>query len=256
MGSKSRSTWSGTISFGLVVFPVGLHTTTKDVGSVKFSLFDKGTLDGVKMPRVNARTGQPVQGTDRGVDVNGTVIKITDEEIEAVSPVQNKTIEITSFVPIEDIDPLFFKGSYYVAPGTGGGRAYAMLLKAMTDNGRVAIGKFVMRSSEYLVAIRPVEGALVLNLLHFGEEVKPITDVITIPDDVPSEKELKMAELLIDTMVKAWDPMEYQDEYKVRVRELVEAKAAGTAPVIAPMPEPAASGDLMDALEASLKAAS
>jgi DNA end-binding protein Ku len=253
---KSRATWTGAISFGLVNIPVGLHSTTT-THDIKFKLFDAGTTDGVKMPRVNERTGVPVTATERGIEWDNKLVKVTDEELEAVTPENLKTIEIVHFVQLGDIDPIYFRGSYFVSPKDAGAqRGYHMLRQAMETSGRVAIGKFVMRSKEYLVAIRPLEGALVLNQLWFEDEVKRVHEVVGDVGADISDKELSMANMLIDQMVTEWDPNQYHDEYHYRVEALLDAKAAGITPTIEQKPAAPATDDLMAALEASLKEAS
>lgn len=202
----------------------------------------------------------PWEDVVKGFEVApGRYVTVTREELEAIRPEQPRTIEVEEFVPLEQIDPVFFDRSYYLAPERGAERPYALLLQAMRRASRVAIGRFVLRSRPHLVAIRPVEGALVLQTLFFSDEVREPKEVEGLPVLVePDEREVEVAVTLIDLLAASWEPGRYRDEYRERVLELIRAKAQTEGAVVeAPLqPAPAGAGveDLLAALRASVEA--
>jgi len=180
------------------------------------------------------------------------------EELEAVEPGRSRTIEIEDFVQLEDVDPIYFERTYYLAPSKdkGAEHAYALLLDAMGRTGKIAIGTFVMRTKQYLAAVRPGDGILLLETMHFADEIRDAHGVASLPRKVRlAEKERRIAEQLIRSLTTEWDPSRYRDTYRERVLELVKAKGKGNETVPErPKPEPAAL-DLLAALQASLKGA-
>ena len=228
-----RTIWKGALSFGLVNIPVGLYPATSDK-TVHFNQFEEGTSDRIRYKKVNERTGEEVSNDRivRGFDLGGgEYVILTDEELESAEPKKSRQIEISDFVDIGDIDPVYFRSSYYLAPeGAGADKAYALLRKAMADADRIGIATMVMRNKEYLVAIRPEDG------------------------DVTS-RELSMAQLLIESMESDWDPDRFRDTHREKVEQLIEEKRQGHEIVIQEGPEPAKVVDLMEALNASIKAA-
>jgi DNA end-binding protein Ku len=188
-------------------------------------------------------------------------VVITPDELEALDPQKTRTIDIVDFVDLDQIDPIYFDHPYYLVPGTGGERAYELLRKAMEDAGKVAIGKVVIRSKESLVAIRPSGPVLTLETMLFPDEVVSPDSLDELPanqdgDAKPAAKrELQMAQQLIDSLSNEFDPSQYRDEYRERVLDLIERKAAGEEITVQPAPEePTRVPDLMSALEASLDA--
>jgi DNA end-binding protein Ku len=257
----ARAIWTGALSFGLVNVPVGLYSATEDK-SIRFNQFQAGTSDRVRNKRVNERTGDEVPYDEivKGYDLGGgEYVIVTPEELASVAPEARRTIDITDFVELGDIDPLYFDRSYYLAPqGKGSDRAYALLLEAMSTMQKVALGQFVMRDNQYLVAVRPHADALVLETLRFGDEVRAASEEIDVlPVEASFEsKELDMAKLLIDSMATDWDPELYQDTYRERVEELIEQKRQGEVIVTEVAHEaPAPVVDLLAALQASVDAA-
>ncbi len=257
----ARAIWTGALSFGLVNVPVGLYSATEDK-SIRFNQFQAGTSDRVRMKRVNERTGDevPYEEIVKGYDLGGgEYVVITPEELASVAPEARRTIDISDFVELDDIDPLYFDRSYYLAPqGKGSDRAYALLLEAMSTMHKVALGQFVMRDNQYLVAVRPHADALVLETLRFGDEVRaPAEEIDVLPVEASFEpKELDMAKLLIDSMATDWDPEKYHDTYRERVEDLIEQKRQGEV-IVTDLPEPAKAPvvDLLAALQASVDAA-
>jgi DNA end-binding protein Ku len=186
-------------------------------------------------------------------------VVVTPEELDSIAPEKTRAIDIEDFVDLEDIDPIFYDHPYYLVPDKGAGKAYGLLLEAMRESGKVAIARVVLRSKEQLVAIRPGEGdVLTMETMIFHDEVVPADDLDDVPstkDLKTSDRELKMAQQLIDSLSSDFEPSKYHDEYREKVLELIEAKADGQEIAIQPADEePQEVPDLMAALEASLAA--
>jgi len=256
-----RTIWKGALSFGLVNIPVGVYPATSDK-SIHFNQFEEGTSDRIRYKRVNERTGDEVANDRivRGFDLGGgEYVILSDEELESAEPKKSRQIEISDFVGLADIDPVYFRTSYYLAPeGAGSDKAYALLRRAMSEAGRIGIATMVMRNKEYLVAIRPEDDALALHTMYFSDEVRsPGKELPELPEngDV-SDRELSMAQLLIESMESERDPERFHDTPREKVEALIEEKAQGHEIVIQSAPEePAKVVDLMEALNASVKAA-
>ncbi len=255
-----RTIWKGALSFGLVNIPVGLYPATSDK-SIHFNQFEEGTSDRIRYKKVNERTGDevPQERIVRGFDLGGgEYVLLTDEELESAEPKRSRQIEISDFVGLADIDPVYFRSSYYLAPeGEGSEKAYALLRQAMNEAGKVAIATLVMRNKEYLVAIRPEAEALALHTMYFPDEVRSPGRELALSDDATvSDRELTMAQLLISSMETEWDPQRFHDTHREKVEALIQEKRSGHEIVIQPGTEPAATVvDLMDALNASIAAA-
>ena len=256
-----RAIWTGSLSFGLVSVPVGLYSATEDK-TVRFNQFQAGTPDRVRNKRVNERTGEEVEYRDvvKGVDVGGgEFVIVTPEELDAVEPEKSRTIAVTDFVDLGEIDPVHFQRTYYLAPqGDQARRAYALLLKVMSESKKVGIATFVMRSKEYLVAVRPGDDVLALETMFFSDEIRdPVKEIEGVPvEEDFTNRELETAKLLIDSMTTKFDSENYHDTYRERVEELVERKRKGEEIVSEPLPkEVAPVVDLADALQRSVEAA-
>jgi DNA end-binding protein Ku len=254
----ARTIWKGALSFGLVNVPVGLYPATQDK-TVHFNQFEAGTSDRIRYKKVNERTGKEVVADRivKGVDLGGgEYVLMSDDELAAAEPERSKYIEITDFVDLDQIDPIYFRTTYYLAPeGEAAGRAYALLRQAMRESGKVAIATFVMRNKEYLVAIRPEQDVIALETLYFSDEVRsPTRELPNLPDvEDPSEREIKMAEMLIQSMEDDWDPKKYHDTHRQKVEALIEEKRNGKR-IVSTSVKPAAKViDLMDALQASIR---
>jgi DNA end-binding protein Ku len=185
-------------------------------------------------------------------------VTIAPEELDALDPKATRTVDIEEFVDLVDIDPIFYDHNYYLAPTAGGAKAYKLLLDAMREAGKVGIGRVVLRSKQQLCALRPAGDALTLTTMLFGDEVLApdrIDELDALGDAEASDRELKMAQQLIASLSADFEPTKYHDEYRERVLELIERKAAGEEIAVQPQAEePAAAPDLMAALEASLAA--
>jgi DNA end-binding protein Ku len=255
-----RAIWSGSISFGLVNVPVKLFTAVQPK-DVRFNQLEAGTNARIKQKRVSAQTGEEVSFDNivKGYEIApDRYVVITPEELEALDPKATHSIDIEDFVDLDQIDPIFFERPYYLVPESGGTKAYALLRDAMRDSGKVGIARLVLRTKQYLAAIRPLGDALVLETLLYGDEVVD-QDALELPAEGEvevSDRELKIARQLIESLTDDFDPDKYRDEYRERVLELIERKAEGQEVVLqeAAAEETAEVVDLMAALEASLDA--
>jgi DNA end-binding protein Ku len=254
-----RSIWSGAISFGLVNVPVKLYSAVSRK-TVRFhQLHDK---DGVRIQqkRVCPADGEevPYENIVKGYEISpDRYVLIETEELEALDPKKTRSIDIQEFVDLEEIDPIYYDHPYYLAPGTGASKAYRLLVQAMQKTGKVAIARVVIRQKESLVAIRATGDVMTMATMVFHDEVVSPDTIEEIPDDdaKASKREVEMAEQLIASLSGDFDPTKYKDEYRERVLELIEAKAAGEEFKIQPQEEPVKVPDLMAALEQSLAAA-
>jgi DNA end-binding protein Ku len=212
-------------------------------------------------PSHSEETAVSYEDVIKGYEVDrDRFVMVSPEELEALRPEQSRTIEIEHFVNLQDIDPVYFEKSYYLAPqrGVGAEKPYGLLLAAMERSGRVGVARFVLRSKEYLAAIRPVRGMLGLETMFFDDEVRTAGEIDNVPVAAePAPRELQVAMRLIELLVTEWDPGQYQDTYRQRVMELIEGKLeAEVIHVSEPEPRPATGiPDLMAALKASVEAA-
>ena len=259
----ARAIWSGSLSFGLVNVPVGLYPATQDK-TIHFNQFESGTSDRIRYKKVNERTGREVAQSKvvKGFNLgDGEYVMLNDEELAAADPERSRTISILDFVDASDIDPLYYRSGYYLAPqGEGARRAYALLREAMGEESKIAVASLVMRNKEYLVTVRPdgPDGVLILQTMFFPDEVRsPAEELPNLPGaEHFSDRELAIARQLIDAMTSPWNAEQYRDTHRERVEELVASKHEGKEIVLAaPAPAPKVV-DLMAALEASVKAAS
>lgn len=258
----ARPIWTGALSFGLVNVPVGVYSATDDK-AIHFNQLERGTSDRVRNKRVNERTGEEVayDAIVKGYDLGGgRYVVLEPEELEAVEPGRSRTIDITDFVDLDEIDPVFYKSTYYLAPqGAGADRAYALLRQAMAEANKVGIATFVMRNKQHLVAIRPDKRVLALETMYFADEVRdPVAELDTLPgDDVAFKaREIDTAKLLVDSMTTSWEPESYSDTYRTAVEELIDQKSRGEVVTsTGPVNEPAPVVDLMEALRKSVEAA-
>jgi DNA end-binding protein Ku len=257
-----RAIWSGSISFGLVNIPIKLYNAVSKK-SVQFNQIDARTNSRIRMKRVSAADGEEVSQTDivKGYELSpGRYVTIRPDELDALEPEATRAVDLEEFVELADIDPIFYDSPYYVAPAKGSEKPYALLVRAMEESGKVGIARFVMRSKQYLAALRPMEGKLVLSTMVYADEVVPaeeIGELTTVESIELSERELAMAKQLIDSLSAAFEPVKFRDEHRDRVLELIGRKAEGIEEVVQ---EPAAIEatavvDLMAALEASVKEA-
>src|SRR5262245_56498024 len=258
----ARSIWSGAISFGLVNVPVKLYSAVSRK-TVRFNQLNSETGNRIQQKRVDPETGEdvPFEQIVKGFELTkDRYVIISPDELDALDPERTRTVDIEDFVDLADIDPIFYDHPYYLVPDKGAAKAYGLLLNAMQESGRVAIARVVLRSKEQLVAIRPDKDGrlLMMETMIFADEVVPKDDLEGLPEAEElkvSEREVKMAQALIESLATDFEPERYKDEYREKVLELIEAKADGQEIAIAPeAPAPAEVPDLMAALEASLAA--
>jgi DNA end-binding protein Ku len=254
-----RALWSGVLTFGLVNVPVGLFSATSEK-AIRFNQLNKATGNRIRYRKVDDATGEEVpaseiiSGYDTGDD---EYVMVERDELASVAPGHSELMEISDFVDLKDIDPIFYRQTYYLAPrGKGADRAYALLRRAMVDTGKAGVATMVMRDREHLVVLRPSGDALVVESLYFSDEIRGAEDVIgDLPgDDSFAERELKIAEQLIESLSVEWEPERYHDTYRDRVQELIESKREGRKVVTAKKAPRTNVIDLMAALEESIAA--
>jgi DNA end-binding protein Ku len=254
----ARSTWSGFLSFGLVSVPVGLYSATSDQ-TIHFNQLRKNTSHRVRYKKVDEVTGEELSSEDivNGYPLGGDeYVVVTREEMSEAAPGKSELIEIQDFVDLDDIDPIFFRQSYYLAPkGKGADRAYSLLLQAMLETNKVGIATLVLRDKEHLVAVRPAEKVLMLETMFFEDEIRnPEEELDSLPPvGDANAKELSIAKKLVESLTDTWDPSRYKNTYRQRVEELIEEKRAGHAVVHGAEDRPKSNVvDLMSALQASI----
>src|SRR5215217_1821595 len=247
----ARAIWSGAISFGLVNIPVKLFSAVSKK-TVRFHQIDAESGSRVRQKRVGPDGEEiPYEQIVKGYEIGpDRYVTISPDELEALEPQKTRTIDIEDFVDLVEIDPIYYDHPYYLAPDTGAAKAYKLLLDAMEDAGKVAIARVVIRSKENLVAIRPHDGVLTMETMLFADEVIPADALDELAaadgDQKTSSRELEMAKQLIDSLSSDFEPEKYHDEYRERVLELIERKAAGEEIAVQPeAPKPEKVPDLM-----------
>jgi DNA end-binding protein Ku len=252
-----RPIWTGSVSFGLVNVPVKLlsATSSKDV---RFHQLHDADNARISQKRVCSLDGEEVEFAHivKGYDLGGgRYVVVEPEELASIDPESSRTIDIEEFVDLADIDPLYFEHSYYLVPDGKATKPYALLVDTMAKTQKVAVGRFVLRTKQYLATMRAKDGVLVLTTMLYADEVVDAAqlEVPTTASTVPSDRELAMAEQLVGSLAAEWDPQRYRDDYRDKVLALIEAKADGEVILVA-APEQANAPvlDLMAALEASL----
>ena len=252
-----RSIWKGNISFALVTIPISLFSATKR-NEISFHYLHKKDLSPVSYKRFcdTEDTEVPWEEITRGYEYEkGQYVEITDEDLETADVELTKTIQILEFVMEEEIDPIYFDKPYYLEPQKGGERAYALMRDALAKSKRVGIAKVVLKSREHLAAVKPVGDMITLEMMRFAHEIVDPKG-LNLPAKVDiSEKEMGLANMLIDSMADKFDPEKYRDDYHEKVMEVIQAKVEGVAPKT-PAAKAKAPGkvvDLMEVLKESLK---
>lgn len=254
----AQAIWTGSISFGLVSVPVRMVSATSNQ-DVKFHQLDPDSGSRIRYRRVAEATGEEVSHDriQRGFEVEpGKYVVVKADEFGSLAPKASREIDIEDFVDLAEIDPIYFEQPYYLVPDRESVKAYALLVETMTDQEKVAIGRFVMRSKERLVAIRAVDGLLCIETMRYADEVIDPADVEGRPsDDVTiTKKERTMAKQLVDSLATEFEPEKYHDEYREQLVGLIEKKAKGEDIVVDPVsPEPSKVVDIMEALQESLE---
>jgi DNA end-binding protein Ku len=252
-----RAMWTGSISFGLVNIPVKLIPATKDVG-VHFHQIHEKTKCRIRQKLVCGGDNQEISRNEivKGYEIApDQYVIVSDKELESVVPEAKRTIDIAEFVDLTSIDPIYYEKPYYLLPEEHAAKAYQLLVQAMKNSRKVAIARFVMRQKEYLATLRPLENVLCLETMRFAEEVIAVNDLDGVPKETPvGDKELKMAQQLIDSLEEKFQPDKYSDDYRDRIKGLIEKKIQGQE-IITETPATKAEGrviSLMAALEQSL----
>ena len=249
--------WKGTISFGLVSIPVKMHAATENK-DVKLRQLHKECRSPIKYEKVCPVCEKEIGNEDivKAYEYAKNKFVILDaEDLENLRKENaDKAVEIVDFVKLEDIDPIYFEKSYYLSPNEGGSKAYGLLRKALEETGKIGVAKIIIRQKEQLAVIRVYQNTLVVETIHYPDEVRNVLDVPNVPEAVDvQKKELDVAKMLIDQLTTEFDPEKYQDEYRTALLELIEEKknnAEVTTAQDKPVPDNVT--NLMDALQASL----
>lgn len=226
-----RALWSGSINFGLVSVPIKLYSAVSQK-DISFHQIDEKSGARIRYKRVSEKTGRevPFERIAKGYEISKDRYVVLDkEELEALDAERTHTIDIEDFVDLDEIDPVYYEHTYYMAPGRGADKAYSLLWRALDGANKVGIGRVVIRTKQYLAAIRPVRGALALDTMLFPDEIVPVDSIEGLPVDRArvAEREMKMARQLIDSLSTEFDPDKYHDEYRARVEKLIARKAKG-----------------------------
>ncbi|OZU88498.1 Ku protein [Virgibacillus indicus] len=249
--------WKGTISFGLVNIPVKMHAATENK-DVKLRQLHKECQSPVKYEKMCPVCDREIKNEEivKAYEYAKNKFVVLDEDdLKALQKEQeDKAVEIVDFVKLEEIDPIYFERSYFLSPNEGGSKAYGLLRSALEDTGKIGIAKMIIRSKEQLAVIRVYQNTLVVETIHYPDEVRSVQDVPNVPEKVETvKKELDTAKMLIDQLTTEFDPEKYKDEYRTALLELIEEKKNQDQTTTAKdKPAPDAATNLMDALQASL----
>jgi DNA end-binding protein Ku len=250
--------WKGSLTFGLVNIPVELKTAVR-ADHISFRLLHQEDLSPVKYERICQAEGEPVPWNEvvKGYEYEkGKFVVLTDEDFKAAALEQSKTIDILDFVKEEEIDPRYFETPYYLVPGKGGDKPYALLREAIRQTGSVGIGKIIIRQTQHLAAVKVVGEALVLEIMRFANELVDAGEFNFPSREAVRPQELQMAEQLVANLAEPFDPSRYTDEYRANLMRIIKAKMKGKKPKLEePDEETPDSGvlDLMSRLRASLE---
>lgn len=247
-----RAIWTGSVAFGLVNIPVKLYAAVQE-RALDFDMLDKKDLANIHFKRVNENTGKEVawEHIVKGYDLDGKYVVLTDKDFESASPEKTKTIDLQLFTNTADVDLILFDSAYYLMPGKGGEKVFALFEKALSKAGKAGIGTFVLRNKEKPVMIRAAEGVLILHTLRFLNEIRDPSQ-FTVKISAPAKNELTMANSLIKSMEGKFNIADFKDTYTIKLMKLIKAKAAGKKITVSrkSLPEPA--DTLMEQLRLSL----
>jgi DNA end-binding protein Ku len=254
----ARAIWKGSISFGLVNIPIALYPATRRE-ELKFRLLRESDLSPVNYKRVAERDGKEVPWNQivKGYEYEkGKYVVLKDEDFERVDLEATQTVDIQDFVDQEEIDPMFFYKPYYLEPQKGGDKAYALLRDALKDSGKVGIAKVVIKTRQYLAGVKPEDGALVLEIMHFADELADPGKLHVPTKTEVGKREMNMAKSLIDSMSSKWNPEKYKDDYREALMEVIEEKVEAGGKEIEEKPKKAPKPtkviDLVSVLQKSL----
>ncbi|ALS29686.1 DNA repair protein [Paenibacillus sp. 32O-W] len=251
-----HTVWKGAISFGLVHVPVKMFSATEDK-DISLRMIHKVCGGPIAYVRhcPNCETEVAWDDIVKGYEYEkGHYVLFEKEELEQIAGERSKTIQILDFVDLDEIDPIYFQKTYYLSPDQAGGNAYNLLMRAMSETGRIGIAKVSIRSKSSMAAIRVIDNCLAMETIFYPDEIRPVSQVPGLPEEVKvNDKELTMAKLLIEQLSTPFEPEKYTDDYRERLFDLISRKIAGEEVRIAPQQEPANVIDLMAALQASLE---
>jgi DNA end-binding protein Ku len=255
----ARPLSSATIAFGLVSIPVKLYSAAESAATVRFNQIDRRDGSRIKQQLISARTGEIVPKDEivKGYEfAKNQYVLFTGEELKALEAAASQSVKVDEFVPADSVDRIYFDKAYYLSPDKGGAGAYALFAEALRATGRVAIGRYAARGHQYLVAIRPKDDGLVLEQLHYADEVRDFGEIPIDKVEIKSS-ELELAKMLIGQLAnEKFEPAHYHDEVREQVMALIERKVQGESISVAPTEQPEHKiVDLMEALKASLNAA-
>ena len=254
MYSMAVSIWKGHLTFGLVSFPVRLFTAARSE-SISFNQLHKHDGSRVKQVLFCQAEDKPISRDEivKGYEYEkGKYVVIDDEDIKKVAPKTARVMEIQEFVESKQVDPVFLDSSYYMAPDEGGEKPYALLFTAMKETGRYAVAKIAMHSREHVVIVRPGERGMVLHTMYYADEVRRTEEFRTDADTV-KEKELALAQMLVESLAGDFEPEKYKDAYRENLRTMIAAKIDGQKIVETPQTTLAPVIDIMEALRKSLE---
>ncbi|MBU8907427.1 Ku protein [Desertibacillus haloalkaliphilus] len=247
--------WKGSISFGLVHIPIKLYAATEDK-DIKMRSLHKECHTPIKYEKVCPSCGKELAADDivKGYEYEpGKYVIIEDEELENLKAEQNKSVEIIDFVKLDEIDPVYFNKSYFVGPNEHGEKPYMLLKNAIEQSGKIGLAKITIRSKEQLAAVRAYKNALILETIHYPDEVRQVNQVPGVPEDIElNEKEMETAVQLIEQLSTTFEPEKYTDDYRSKLMELIQAKIAGNEGTVAQEAPERNVVDLMEALQASI----
>ncbi|ARK31198.1 non-homologous end joining protein Ku [Halalkalibacter krulwichiae] len=255
-----HTVWKGSISFGLVNIPIKLHTATENK-DIKLRQLHKECHTPISYQKVCPGCDQEVKNEDivKAYEyAKNKFVVLDDEELEKLKKEnEDKAVEIIDFVKLEEIDPIYFEKSYFIAPDNGGAKAYSLLRKALVESGKIGIAKIIIRSKEQLAIVRVYQNTLLMETIHFPDEVRHVEDVPNVPaEQLVVQKELDTALMLVDQLTTTFDPNKYNDDYRTALMDLIEEKKTGKHTVTTTEKKPAQAAsnvtDLMSALQASL----
>jgi len=256
-----RAIWKGAISFGLVNIPVGLYSATRSANEIKFKMLRASDLSPIKYKRVAEEDGKevPWEQIVKGYEYEkGEYVVIGEEDFKRVEITSNQTVDIKEFVELDKMDPMFFDQPYFLGPEKGGAKAYVILREALKRSNKVGIAKVVIKTREHLAAVKPLGEALVLELMHFADELADPGELNLPPTKGIGQKELTMAESLIESMSGDWQPENYKDDYRQALMRVIEEKIKSGGKIPARKADHAKSTkvvDLVSVLQESLKQA-
>jgi DNA end-binding protein Ku len=253
----AHAIWSGSINFGLVTIPVKLFTAAREKGGIHFNFLHGEDNGKIKYERVCNECGKKVPWDDivRGYEYEkGNYVVLSDEEIKKANVEATQSVDIVQFVDLAEIDPIFFDKPYYLEPEKKGRHAYALLREALRESGKVGVARVVIRSREHIAAVKPLGDAIILEMMHWADELVDASQF-----DFPKERsmppgEMKAAAMLIDTMTSPFDPEAFKDTYRDQVMDLIEKRAEGKPTRGKKAPTRAHVTNLMDVLQKSLAA--